>query len=139
MPGGRLCAVVWRRKSENEWMARAEQVVARFDLAEEAPEEPTCGPGPFSMGDADVTSSQLLSAGFEDVALRRCDLPIKSGDDIAAAVQFALALGPAGEAMRKAGPAGERIRPQIEAAIAESLEELAREDGRSGRRPRPGS
>ncbi|HEY6781578.1 MAG TPA: class I SAM-dependent methyltransferase [Thermoleophilaceae bacterium] len=129
VPGGRLCAVVWRRKSENEWMSRAEEVVARFDLAEEAPEEPTCGPGPFSMGDADVTSQQLLSAGFEEVALRRCDLPIKAGDDVASAVQFALALGPAGEAIRKAGPAAERIRPEIEAALAETLSEFARPDG----------
>jgi SAM-dependent methyltransferase len=129
VPGGRLCAVVWRRKSQNEWMAHAEQVVARFELAEEAPEEPTCGPGPFSMGDADVTTSQLLAAGFEEVAVRRCDLPIKCGDDLAGAVQFALALGPAGEAMRKAGPAGERVRPQIEAAIAESLKDSVSEDG----------
>ena len=37
-------------------------------------DEPTCGPGPFSMADADTTSEILLSAGFEDVALRRCDI-----------------------------------------------------------------
>ncbi len=64
VPGGRLCAVVWRRKLENEWMSRAEVVVRRFDLAEEAPEEPTCGPGPFSMGDADVTSRDPAERGL---------------------------------------------------------------------------
>jgi SAM-dependent methyltransferase len=129
VPGGRLCMVVWRRKLENEWMHRAEIVVKQFDMAEEAPEEPTCGPGPFSMGDADVTSQILLSAGFDEVTLRRCDIPIKAGSTIGEAVQFATALGPAGEAIRKAGPAAERIRPQLEAALAEGLSEYARPDG----------
>jgi SAM-dependent methyltransferase len=129
VPGGRLCAVVWRRKLENEWMSRAEVVIKRFDLAEEAPEEPTCGPGPFSLGDADVTSQILLSAGFDEVTLRRCDIPIKIGSTREEAVGFAMALGPAGEAIRKAGPAAERIRPQIEEALAEELSAYAQPDG----------
>ena len=29
-PGGRLCAVVWRRKLDNEWVRRAEQVVEEY-------------------------------------------------------------------------------------------------------------
>lgn len=128
-PGGRLNMVVWRRKIENAWMHRAEQVVERFVEEDEDSEEPTCGPGPFSMGDADVTSQILLSAGFEEVSLRRCDIPIEIGADVEEAVAFAMALGPAGEVIRLAGAEAERLRPQIAAALREALAEFAGPDG----------
>jgi len=128
-PGGRLNMVVWRRKIENAWMHRAEQVVERFVEEDEDSEEPTCGPGPFSMGDADVTSQILLSAGFEQVSLRRCDIPIEIGADVEEAVAFAMALGPAGEVIRLAGAEAERLRPQIAAALREALAEFGGPDG----------
>jgi SAM-dependent methyltransferase len=128
-PGGRLCMVVWRRKAENEWVRRAELVVERFVEEPEESDEPTCGPGPFSMGDADVTSQILLSAGFEEVSLRRCDRPIQTGRDLDEAVEFAMALGPAGEVIRLAGEEAERIRPEIAAALREALAEFVRPDG----------
>jgi SAM-dependent methyltransferase len=124
VPGGELCMVVWRRKLENEWLHRAEVVVERFVTEPEESDEPTCGPGPFSMGDADVTSAVAQNAGFEEVTLRRCDIDIKIGDDLAGAVEFVMALGPAGEVIRLAGDAAERIRPEIEAALTEALAEF---------------
>jgi SAM-dependent methyltransferase len=129
VPGGRLCMVVWRRKLENEWVSRAEAVVERFVEEPEESEEPTCGPGPFSMGDADVTSQILLGAGFEEVSLRRCDIPLQTGRDIDEAVEFAMALGPAGEVIRLAGEEAERIRPEIAAALREALAGFAGPDG----------
>jgi SAM-dependent methyltransferase len=129
VPGGRLCMVVWRRKLENEWVSRAEAVVERFVEEPEESDEPTCGPGPFSMGDADVTSQILLGAGFEDVSLRRCDIEIQTGRDLDEAVAFAMALGPAGEVIRLAGDEAERLRPQIVAALREALAEFERPDG----------
>ncbi len=128
-PGGRLCMVVWRRKLENAWMHRAERVVERFVQEPEETDEPTCGPGPFSMADADVTSQILLGAGFEEVSLRRCDIPIRIGEDLDEAVAFATAIGPAGEAIRLAGEEAERIRPEIEAAVREALAEFEGPDG----------
>jgi len=129
VPGGRLCMVVWRRKLENEWVRRSEEVVERFVEEPEESDEPTCGPGPFSMGDADVTSQILLGAGFERVALRRSDLPLQLGRDLEEAVAFATALGPAGEVIRLAGEEAERIRPEIEAALREALAEFEGPDG----------
>jgi SAM-dependent methyltransferase len=129
VPGGRLCMVVWRRKLENEWVRRPESVVEKFVEEPEESDEPTCGPGPFSMGDADVTSQILLGAGFEEVSLRRCDLPIETGRDLDEAVDFAMALGPAGEVIRLAGAEAERIRPEIAAALREALAEFAGPDG----------
>jgi ubiquinone/menaquinone biosynthesis C-methylase UbiE len=129
VPGGRLCMVVWRRKLENDWMHRAELVVERFVEEDENSDEPTCGPGPFSMGDADVTSQILLSAGFEEISLRRCDTEIQIGTDLDEAVAFAMALGPAGEVIRLAGEEAERLRPEIAAALREGLAEFERPDG----------
>lgn len=129
VPGGCLCMVVWRRKLDNEWLHRAEVVVEDFVDEPEDSDEPTCGPGPFSMADADTTSDQLLNAGFEEIALRRCDLEIKIGDDLDHAVEFVMALGPAGEVIRLAGDEADRVRPQIEAALREALAEFARPEG----------
>jgi SAM-dependent methyltransferase len=129
VPGGRLCMVVWRRKLENEWVSRAEAVVERFVEEPEHSDEPTCGPGPFSMGDADVTSQILIGAGFEEISLRRCDLPLQTGRDLDEAVEFAMALGPAGEVIRRAGEEAERIRPEIAAALREALAGFAGPDG----------
>lgn len=128
-PGGRLCMIVWRQKPDNLWVYRAEQIVERFVEREEDPEEPTTGPGPFSMADADVTSQILVEAGFEQVSLRRCDLAIEIGMDLDQAVEFAMALGPAGEVIRRAGEEAERLRPEIAAALREGLADFQTAQG----------
>jgi SAM-dependent methyltransferase len=129
IPGARLCMVVWRRKLDNEWLHRAELVVKDFVERPEESDEPTCGPGPFSMADADTTSDVLLHAGFEEVRFDRTDIPIPIGRDLDGAVSLMTALGPAGEVIRLAGEEAERIRPQIEAALREALAEYVRSDG----------
>jgi SAM-dependent methyltransferase len=128
-PGGRLCIVVWRRKLDNDWLHRAEKVVEEFLEEPEESDEPTCGPGPFSMANADTTSDILQRAGFVDVALQRCDIPIKIGRDLDHAVEFVTAIGPAGEVIRLAGDEADRVRPQVESALREALAEFAGPDG----------
>ncbi|MDX6606065.1 MAG: hypothetical protein QOD14_605 [Solirubrobacterales bacterium] len=120
-PGGRLCAVVWRRKLDNPWVHRAEQVVEQYLEEPEESDEPTCGPGPFSMQSADTVSDQLQIAGFEQPTFTRCDLPIKLGNDLDHAVRFNMALGPAAEIIRLTGDEAEKIRPKLEAEIREVL------------------
>jgi ubiquinone/menaquinone biosynthesis C-methylase UbiE len=129
VPGGRLCMVVWRRKLDNQWLHRAETVVEQFVTEDEDSDEPTCGPGPFSMANADTTSHILLNSGFEDITLRRCDIEIQIGGDLEGAVEFAMALGPAGEVIRLAGEDAVRLRPKIEAALAEALVDYVGPDG----------
>jgi SAM-dependent methyltransferase len=128
-PGGRLCMVVWRRKLDNDWLHRAEQVVEEYLEEPEESDEPTCGPGPFSMANADTTSDILLGAGFAEIELRRCDIPIQIGRDLDHAVEFVTALGPAGEVIRLAGDEAEQVRPRIEASLRESLAEFAGPEG----------
>jgi SAM-dependent methyltransferase len=128
-PGGGFCAVVWRRKLDNDWVHRAELVVEEYLEHPEETDEPTCGPGPFSMADADTLTEQLKLAGFEQISLRRCDLPIKLGNDLDAAVEFTMALGPAGEVLRLWGDRVDEIRPKITAEIRAALSEFERPDG----------
>ena len=129
VPGGRLCMVVWRRKLDNDWLHRAETVVDEYVEEPEETDEPTCGPGPFSMANADTVSDILLNAGFTEVELRRCDIPILIGRNLDHAVEFATAIGPAGEVIRLAGDEAEKIRPQIEAALHKGLAEFDGPDG----------
>ena len=121
--------MVWRRKEDNEWVRRAELVVDQyFDHPEES-DEPTCGPGPFSMANADTVSEQLKIAGFEQISLRRSDLPLKIGNDLDHAVEFNMALGPAGEVLRLWEDRIDEIRPKIAADLRESLADLDGPDG----------
>jgi SAM-dependent methyltransferase len=129
VPGGRLCAVVWRRKEDNEWVRRAELVVEEYLEHPEESDEPTCGPGPFSMANADTVSEQLTIAGFERISLQRCDLPLKIGNDLDHAVEFNMALGPAGEVLRMWEDRIDEIRPKIAAELREALVELDGPDG----------
>ena len=135
VPGGRLCMVVWRRKLDNDWLHRAERVVERSLTRPEATDEPTCGPGPFSMASADTTTDVLVRAGFEDISLHRCDMEITIGADLDQAVEFVMALGPAGELIRLAGIDAERRRPDIVAALQQSLAELRQPDRTDLRAP----
>lgn len=127
--GGALTMTVWRRKDENPWLYAAEQAVAPIVPLPPSTDEATCGPGPFSMASPDLVSRQLLAAGFRDVAFERFDTPIRIGDSVADAIDFAMALGPAGEIMRLAGDEGERRRPQVTGALARIFGSLVRPDG----------
>jgi ubiquinone/menaquinone biosynthesis C-methylase UbiE len=128
-PGGRLVMVVWRRRTDNDWLYRAQTIVEVIVQRPEEYDEPTCGPGPFSMADADTTSEILTHAGFTDIALRRCDIPIAIGSNLDEALELVMALGPAGEILRLAGDRAAHLHGQVEAALREGLAEFATSDG----------
>jgi SAM-dependent methyltransferase len=136
-PGGRLCTIVWRRKLDNEWLHRGERVVEQFLSKPEETDEPTCGPGPFSMANADTTTDILIHAGYEEVAMHRCDIDYKMGDDLDRALDLVTAIGPAGELIRlatndadpEAAEAARRRVPEIMEALREAYAEFATEDG----------
>lgn len=129
VPGGRFAAAVWRQKIDNDWVYRAEQVVEKYLEEPEETDEPTCGPGPFSMANADTVSDQFQIAGFEEVTLTRCDRPIRIGNDLDHAIDLVMSLGPAGEVIRLAGDAAEEIRPTLAKEIREVLVEFEGPDG----------
>jgi ubiquinone/menaquinone biosynthesis C-methylase UbiE len=125
VPDGRLLMVVWRRRIDNDWLYRAQTIVEGIVARPEEYDEPTCGPGPFSMADADTTSEILKLAGFADIALERCDIPITIGSDLDEALELVMALGPAGEILRLAGDRAAHLHGQVEAALREGLAEFA--------------
>lgn len=98
-PGGRLAHIVWRRREDNPWLISARDIVRQF-LPAPGQDALTCGPGPFSMADKAVTRAQMEAAGFADIRFERIDAKVNVGRDIADAIAFQLAIGPAGETFR---------------------------------------
>jgi SAM-dependent methyltransferase len=129
LPGGQLVMVVWRVREDNEWLYRAQQITERFVTKPEEYDEPTCGPGPFSMANADTTSGILNSAGFDEITLRRCDLSVKGGNDIEEAIELTMDLGPAGEILRLQGERAAHLHEPIREAIREGMAEFAGPEG----------
>jgi ubiquinone/menaquinone biosynthesis C-methylase UbiE len=128
-PGSTLVMVVWRRRTDNDWLYRAQTVVEAIVNRPEEYDEPTCGPGPFSMADADTTSEVLQHAGYADICLRRCDVPILIGRDIDEAIELVTALGPAGEILRLTGDRAAHLHEEVRGALRAAMAEL---DGGQG-------
>jgi SAM-dependent methyltransferase len=128
-PGGRLLSVVWRRREDNAWLYRAQTIVESIVSRPEEYDEPTCGPGPFSMSGADTTTDILVQAGWEDISLRRCDLPLLMGHDVDEAIDIVMELGPAGEILRLWGDRMAHRHEEVRDALREGLSELVTPDG----------
>jgi SAM-dependent methyltransferase len=128
-PGGRLNMVVWRRKLDNEFLRRGELVVAAYLEEPEESEVPRCGPGPFSMANADTVTDVLKHAGYEDIRLARQDLPYKVGNDLDQAVAVNMAIGPGAEVLRMWGDRVDEIRPRVAADIRAALADLVIDGG----------
>jgi ubiquinone/menaquinone biosynthesis C-methylase UbiE len=119
--GGSLLMVVWRRREDNPWTHAAELAVREIIPPVDHGDEPTCGPGPFSMAGADTVSAQLLAAGFSAVGFERFDTDICIGQDLEEALAFAKALGPAGEMLRLAAARGIDEAVRVDAALRDAL------------------
>ena len=130
-PGGVFTQIVWRRREDNPWLHDAELRVREIVpvVSHEETDQVHCGPGPFSMAGADTVSAMLKAAGFTGIAFERFDTDICIGRDLGEAVEFAMALGPAGEIIRLAGADGERLKPQVVAALRGALTNYVRENG----------
>jgi ubiquinone/menaquinone biosynthesis C-methylase UbiE len=130
-PGGELTMIVWRRREENPWLYDAEQCVRALVpvVSHEDTDQVHCGPGPFSMAGPDMVSSMLQGCGYTHVTFERFDTDICIGHSLDEAIEFAMALGPAGEIIRLAGEAGERLRPEVEGALRDALSPYARGGG----------
>jgi ubiquinone/menaquinone biosynthesis C-methylase UbiE len=129
VPGGRLAMVVWRRREDNDWIYRAQRIVESFVQRPEEYDEPTCGPGPFSMAGADTTTDILVHSGFADIEMHRCDLPIVVGRDVEEAIDLVMSLGPAGEILRLAGDRAAHLHGEVHEALRAGLADFEGPDG----------
>jgi ubiquinone/menaquinone biosynthesis C-methylase UbiE len=130
-PGGVLRQIVWRKREDNPWLYDAELRVREIVpvVSHEETKDVHCGPGPFSMSGPDMVSSMLKAAGFLGISFERFDTEICIGRNLEDAVEFAMALGPAGEIIRLAGAEGEARKPKVVAALRDALGRYVRKDG----------
>lgn len=73
------------------------------------------------MADERMVTKMMEIASYGDITFRRVDAPVLVGRTVEDAVNFQLAIGPAGEVFREAGKEAEAKREQIEAALAEAI------------------
>ena len=125
-PGGIMTHIVWRAPDVNPWLSMAKDVVLEF-LPAPGDDARTCGPGPFSMADQPMVTEMMEIAGYEDITFTRVDAPVLVGRTVEDAINFQLAIGPAGEVFREAGEAAEAKRGEIEAALAEAIDRQIKE------------
>ena len=130
-PGGVFTQIVWRKREDNPWVHDAELCVRGIVpvISHEETDQVHCGPGPFSMAGPDMVSSMLMAAGYRNITFERFDTDICIGRDLDDAIEFAMALGPAGEIIRLAGEQGEQLRPKVMTALRATLARYARADG----------
>jgi ubiquinone/menaquinone biosynthesis C-methylase UbiE len=130
-PGGQLTMIVWRKREDNPWVHEAELRVKEIVpvVSHEDTDQVHCGPGPFSMAGPDMVSDMLRIAGFDRIAFERYDTDICIGRTLEDAVEFSMALGPAGEIIRLAAEEGEKRKPQVIAALRETLSSHQRSNG----------
>ena len=126
-PDGQFAHIVWRNREDNPWLNEPGKVVKAIlpPLGEDAQ---TCGPGPFSMANPDVTGAQMRAAGFADVSFKRIDGKILVGRTIEEAIAFQLAIGPAGEAFREAGEIAQARRDEVIAALTDLFSHVDTDD-----------
>ena len=123
--------VVWRRREDNAWIHEAELLVKEMVpvVSHDDTDQVHCGPGPFSMAGADLVSDLLRDAGFDHIGFERYDAEICIGASLDEAVEFAMALGPAGEIIRLAGEEGAKRKPDVVAALHKIFTPHRRGDG----------
>ena len=126
-PGARMAHMVWRNRADNPWLTASRDVVQTI-LPKPGEDALTCGPGPFSMADEDLVRAQMKAAGFADIAFERVDAKIMVGRTVNEAIDFQLAIGPAGETFREAGALGEARRDKVNAALEQMFSTVDHDD-----------
>jgi ubiquinone/menaquinone biosynthesis C-methylase UbiE len=119
-PGGMMTMIVWRTIDDNPWLGLPRDIILRH-LPPPGENARTCGPGPFSMADPEVVTKQLEIAGYTNIHFERIDVPLLVGRTPEDAVEFQIALGPAGEIYREAGEEAERRHDEITDALKAEL------------------
>lgn len=117
-PGGRMVFVCWQEITRNPWMFVPAGAAAKH--VQMPPPPDLAGPGPFAFADRERVVDILSRAGFAQAEGRALDRQVcmAAGLDLEQAARFIMQMGPAGAALREAGP------EVIEAAAASVQEAL---------------
>ncbi len=80
------------------------------------------------MANQEMVTKQLEIAGYDEIRFERIDAPLMVGDTLDDAVDFQLALGPAGEVYREAGDEAKSKHDEIVAALKSELSKHVTDD-----------
>jgi ubiquinone/menaquinone biosynthesis C-methylase UbiE len=127
-PGGVMTMIVWRTIDDNPFFGMPKEIVLQH-LPPPGEDGRSCGPGPFSMADQEMVTKQLEIAGYDEIEFERIDAPLMVGNTVEDAVEFQLALGPAGEVYREAGAEAEAKHDEVFAALASELGKYISDEG----------
>ena len=127
-PGGIMTMIVWRSIEDNPWLGMPKQIILEH-LPPPGEDARTCGPGPFSMANQEMVTRQLQIAGYDEIEFERVDAPLMVGNTLDDAVEFQLALGPAGEVYREAGDTALAKHDEIVRAMKSALAGYVTDEG----------
>lgn len=119
-PLGQLTFVCWKSLEENAWASMPLATV--LSVVGPRPVSPPNAPGPFAFADATRLRAMLELAGWSDVTLTSVDDPMKLGDSLEDALEYASHIGPFAGALREAD---EPTRARAIDALRAKLAELA--------------
>jgi len=125
-PGGRIAFVCWQKLEANPWMLLP-TLAAMQHVTVQRPADPH-SPGPFAFADAERVRRLMESAGWQDVAIARFEIPFASGGGgtLDETVDFMMEMGPAAPALREADSA---TRARVRQAVYEALEPFEKSGG----------
>ena len=126
--GGVMTMIVWRAIDDNPWLGMPKDVVLKI-LPPPGDDGRTGGPGPFSMANQEMVTKQLEIAGYTDIKFERVDAPLMVGNTLDDAIDFQLAVGPAGEVYREAGDLALERNDEIVATLKAELGKHETPDG----------
>jgi len=120
-PGGKMMLIVWRPLKENYCWNVGKTMALKY-LPEPEQFGMTCGPGPFSMGNEEMSRGMLKAAGFSNVELfKQNDADVFMGNTLEEAIDFQLLVGPSGELIRESKEKGKEAIPKIRRDLKEEL------------------
>lgn len=125
--GAELHSLAWSSKKKNPWLELARDTVLQH-LPPIDDGAPNCGPGPFSMADAETTVAVFEAAGFKGVELTQLQGRVSFCGAVEAAA-FQLNMGPAGEIMRHASELAHPGVPDAQRAVLKMFEDLEHATG----------
>ncbi len=117
-PGGRLVFVCFRAPRDNPWIMLP--LNAAYEHVPPLPKMGSEDPGPFAYANDERLRRILAGAGFSSISLETLDvkLDLAGGRGLDAAVDAALAMGPASRAIEGQQP---EVRDAVEASMRRLL------------------
>src|SRR6266404_7442181 len=122
-PSGRLAFACWREPRENPFFMAPLQ--AAYKHVPKLPQQGPDDPGPFAFASEDRVNRILGEAGYQGIAMERCDLSfdIAVGGGLEAAVRSALEIGPSSRALEGQPP---EVRDAAKESVRDMLAPLVR-------------